>query len=122
MKTSFLTLILTFIISFVAFGQEKKNKLPKKAEVNITVYGNCGMCENRIEKALDVKGVHFADWDRYTKTLLVRYNPRQISEDELHKLVAGVGHDTEKVKADTAVYQKLPGCCLYRENPNTHSD
>jgi hypothetical protein len=97
-------------------------KPPKKAEVKFTVYGNCGMCEKRIESALDVKGISFSDWDRNTKEVYIKYNPRVVSEDELHKLIAGVGHDTNKTKADTTVYSKLPGCCLYRENPNTHSD
>lgn len=97
-------------------------KPPKKAEVKFTVYGNCGMCEKRIETALDVKGISFSDWDRHTKEVYIKYNPRVISEDELHKLIAAVGHDTDKAKADTTVYRKLPGCCLYRENPNTHSD
>ncbi len=97
-------------------------KLPKKAEIKFTVYGNCGMCEKRIETALDVKGVSFSDWDRHTKEVLIKYNPRILSEEELHKLISAVGHDTDKSKADTTVYSKLPGCCLYRENPNTHSD
>lgn len=97
-------------------------KPPKKAEIKFTVYGNCGMCEKRIEKALDVKGISFSDWDRNTKEVYIKYNPRIVSEDELHKLIAAVGHDTDKAKADTTVYSKLPGCCLYRENPNTHSD
>ncbi len=112
------TLGLLLTISWAASAQ----KPPKKAEVKFIVYGNCGMCEKRIEKALDVKGISFSDWDRYTKEVYIKYNPRILSEEELHKLIAAVGHDTDKAKADTAVYSKLPGCCLYRENPNTHSD
>lgn len=114
----FLTIALLFSINTGVEAQ----KLPKKAEVKFTVYGNCGMCEKRIENALDVKGVSFSDWDRNTKEVYIKYSPRTISEDQLHKLIAGVGHDTEKAKADTTIYSKLPGCCLYRENPNTHSD
>jgi len=109
-------LFFSFSLSLTA------QKLPKKAEVKFNVYGNCGMCEKRIETALDVKGISFSDWDRNTKEVYIKYNPRIISEEKLHKLIAAVGHDTDKTKADTTVYSKLPGCCLYRENPNTHSD
>ena len=47
------------------------------------------MCEKRIETALDVKGVNFADWDRQTKEILIKYNPRIITEEELHKNCCG---------------------------------
>lgn len=113
-----LTLSFLLTLTFSASAQ----KPPKKAEIKFTVYGNCGMCEKRIEKALDQKGITFSDWDRNTKEVYIKYSPRIVSEDELHKLIAGVGHDTDKAKADTTVYSKLPGCCLYRENPNTHTD
>jgi len=32
---------------------------------------------------------------------------------EVHQAVARVGHDTELVRAPDAVYEALPGCCLY---------
>jgi hypothetical protein len=41
---------------------------------------------------------------------------------KLHELIANVGHDTEKVKAPDQVYLKLPDCCMYRDNDNTHHD
>lgn len=113
---------ILMLISLASTSISNAQKPPKKAELRFTVSGNCGMCEKRIETALDVKGVNFADWDRETKEILIKYNPRVITEEEVHKKIAAVGHDTPKVKADTTVYVKLPGCCLYRENPNTHND
>ena len=82
------------------------------------VYGNCGMCKTRIEKALKTEGVRYAVWDTDTKILTVKFNPEVITLDELHQKCADVGHDTEKVKAKDEVYENLHGCCLYdRENP-----
>jgi bacterioferritin-associated ferredoxin len=95
-------------------------KPPKKAMLEIQVSGNCGMCQRRIQNALDVNGIMTASWDRQTKKAEIIYNPRKISEQQIHDLIAGVGHDTEKVKAQKEVYEKLPGCCLYRDNANTH--
>ncbi|MEY3367429.1 MAG: hypothetical protein RI973_584 [Bacteroidota bacterium] len=77
------------------------------------VYGNCGMCKSRIEKALAVKGVRYAAWDQQTKMLTVKFNPELISLQELHQRCADVGHDTELVKAKDDVYQNLHGCCQY---------
>ena len=76
------------------------------------VYGNCEMCKARIEKALmKNKNVKKANWDVKTKKLTVTYDSSKITLDELHKTVAHVGHDTDKVKANDAIYHKLDGCC-----------
>jgi copper chaperone CopZ len=115
-------LLASIFFLFLANSSVFAQKPPKKAEVKIQVSGNCGMCERRINNALDVPGVIFSSWDRVSKTATIAYKPRKISEQKLHELIAAAGHDTDKVKADTSVYSKLPGCCLYRENPNTHWD
>lgn len=90
---------------------------PETASGNVTekfkVYGNCGMCKSRIEKALAVKGVRYAVWDQQTKTLTVKFNPDVVTLQELHQRCADVGHDTELVKAKDEVYQNLHGCCQY---------
>lgn len=81
----------------------------------IKVYGNCGMCETRIEKAVKaVDGVTAADWNKETKMLDVTFDDAKVKIDDIHKAVAKVGHDTDKVKADDKVYQALPACCHYR--------
>ena len=80
------------------------------------VEGNCGMCKRNIENALDVKGISSAEWNQKTKTLTVVYNPEKIQVDDIHKLVNGGGYDTDKFKAPDEVYDKLPGCCKYRNS------
>jgi hypothetical protein len=77
------------------------------------VYGNCDMCKARIEKALLVKGVKYAYWDKETKMATVKFNPEVVSLLQLHKNVAAVGHDTDLVKADDSVYANLHACCQY---------
>lgn len=60
-----------------------------------------------------------------TEEMVVAYDSTKISNDELQKKIASVGHDTDKYNADDKVYKKLPGCCLYdrkkTDNPNDHS-
>ncbi len=81
----------------------------------IKVDGVCGMCKDRIEDALDLKGVKYADWDEFYKILTIRYNKKLITNDEIQRAVAAIGHDTEKYKATDAVYNALHGCCKYRD-------
>ena len=77
------------------------------------VYGNCGMCEKRIEKAAKIEGVTSADWDVDTKMLTIQFDETKVKPSKVHQAVAAVGHDTDKVRADDKVYAKLHGCCQY---------
>ena len=79
----------------------------------IKVNGECGMCKNRIQKALKTEGITSAVWNVDTKQLTVTYNPVVITNDDIQKKVAAVGHDTEKYAAPDEIYEKLPGCCHY---------
>ncbi|UKJ06448.1 heavy-metal-associated domain-containing protein [Solitalea lacus] len=77
------------------------------------VWGNCGMCENRIEGAAKkVEGVQAADWDSATKQLKVSFTA-PASLLSIQKAVADAGHDTDGIKAPDKVYDKLHGCCQY---------
>jgi copper chaperone CopZ len=80
---------------------------------SFTVYGNCGMCKNRIETALKVKGVKRATWNTETHIATVTFDSTKVTLDQLHQAVANVGHDTDKVRAKDEVYQKLHSCCQY---------
>jgi bacterioferritin-associated ferredoxin len=91
-----------------------KNKTPKTIKTEFTVYGCCGDCKERIENALDTKGVQFASWDKETQILSIVYKTKLLSEEKIHQIIASVGHDTDKVKAEDSVYNALPGCCQYR--------
>jgi copper chaperone CopZ len=72
------------------------------------------MCEARIEKAAkSVNGVTAAEWDKETKMIEVSFDATEANFKKIHKAIAGVGHDTELVKADDEAYTNLPGCCKY---------
>lgn len=88
----------------------------KIIETSFEVSGVCGMCEDRIEKAVDVKGVKMADYDIDTKILNIAFNSEKITEDEIHALLNAVGHDTEKSKASDEQYDAIHGCCKYRDD------
>jgi periplasmic mercuric ion binding protein len=85
------------------------------------VFGNCSMCEKRIEKAAAAEGVTKADWNVDTKIMTVTYDPSKITNAAIQKKIANVGHDTDKEKAADSVYDKLPGCCHYDRNGGNSS-
>lgn len=108
-------IILSFILAVATtFAQEKIVKS------KIKVFGNCGMCKQRIETALEVKGIKTASWNSTTKELDVVYNKSKISEQKIHELIAAIGHDTELAKAKDVVYSELPFCCLYRDHDHSN--
>lgn len=87
----------------------------KKTTTSFGVSGNCEMCRERIETALDRKGVLSAYWSKEEQKVFITYRNDKFEEIQLHNIVAMVGHDTEKVKADNVVYNNLPPCCHYRK-------
>lgn len=111
MKYGFFASIIFLLNAYSGLGQTPTDS--ENMTTKFKVYGNCGMCEKRIEKAAKMEGVSLADWDVDTKILTVTFDPARIKPGQLHKAVAAVGHDTDKERADDAVYAKLHECCHY---------
>jgi|AntRauTorckE6833_2_1112554.scaffolds.fasta_scaffold04881_3 copper chaperone CopZ len=100
------------IVAVLFLGALSLNAQEKKEEFK--VYGNCGMCESRIEKAAQgVEGVSEADWNKETKMINVSFDKSETGAEKIHEAIADAGHDTKKVKAKKETYDNLPGCCKY---------
>jgi copper chaperone CopZ len=121
MKTTILTMTLAIFMAVgLSFNTAKANDNiatfspgEKKVET-VKVYGKCGMCKTRIEKAAKSEdGVSKAKWDQKKKELTVTYDPAVTNMEDVEKKVAGIGHDTENVRAEDKVYNNLHGCCKY---------
>ena len=110
----FVIIAISLNLSIQAQDKTKKSESALKS-TSFKVSGNCESCKNRIESALKTDGISRADWNKDTKMLTVSYDPQKISLDTIHKKIAGVGHDTDKIKADDKIYAALPECCHYRE-------
>ncbi len=108
MKTKKMILLVGILIATTSlFAQNKKTE-------EFKVYGRCGMCETRIEKAVDaVPGVVKSDWEQKTQMLTVTYKSKKVEAIAIHKAAAKVGHDTDLKRADDKVYDALHGCCHY---------
>ena len=79
----------------------------------VKIYGNCGMCKTKIEKAANEKNVSQAEWNEETGVALITYDATKTNKDNILKKIANVGYDSDAFKALDATYNKLPGCCKY---------
>jgi len=108
--------ILVITILLAGIGNLKAQSETIKIE-KFKVYGNCGMCEKRIEKAAkSVDGVTSADWDKETGSIEVSFDKSKTDVDKIQIAIADIGHDTDLHKADDKVYNALPVCCQYERN------
>ena len=108
MKTFFM--IAALLIPALAFSMG--NNKEEKAEFK--VYGACGMCKERIEKAALVEGIASAQWSQQNQILSLVYDPSRVKLPAVHQKIADAGHDTEEISAKDKVYEALPACCKYQ--------
>lgn len=109
MKTLSITLLLAMI---AACSNPTFNK---KSEFK--VWGNCNMCKETIEEAVDVTGVVAANWDKNTKVMQVSYDSTVITLPEIEKKIADAGYDNDMFKSSDGVYNDLHECCHYERKP-----
>lgn len=120
MKLHSFIFISLFSLIFItpAFAQKKAEK--KTVEAKFWAAGVCGMCQNRIETALDVPGVQFATWAKDSQVVTVIYRQDKVSLDELKEKVARAGHQTKDISEDSKAYSDLPKCCQYKDGAKKH--
>lgn len=105
-----IVVIVVFLIGIVGFAQNKN------AKESLVVDGVCEMCKKRIETAcIKIKGVKSAVWNVQTHELKLVYNENKTNLESIKKSIAAVGHDTKDMKATDEAYDKLHGCCKYRD-------
>ena len=110
MKNSFKNIMVaTFVLLSITINAQIKNA---KTET-VKIYGNCGMCETKIENAGNIKKVAKVDWDQDSKMATLTYDSTKTNSDEILKRIALVGYDSDKFLAPDDVYDNLHGCCQY---------
>ena len=100
---------ILLLLSVVVSSAQIKNS---KTE-SVKIYGNCGMCEAKIEKAGSLNNIASVDWNADTKMAVLTYDPKITNPDEILKHIALAGYDSDKFLAPDDTYSKLAGCCQY---------
>ncbi len=111
-KINLKNIIVLSSLTALVFSCGEKNTEKSGKQTEFYVRGNCGMCEERIEKAvLDIDGIKKADWDVKTKNLTVTYDSTKVNELKIQQTVANTGHETKTVPSPQATHDALPECC-----------
>lgn len=108
MKTLKLFSIVLLCCSIATVSSAQKTKTE-----TFNVSGNCGMCETKIEKAAKDAGATFADWNKDTKVITVKYKSTSSNLAKIQQSIAQAGYDNAGVKSTTEAYDKLHACCKY---------
>ena len=58
-------------------------------------------------------GATYAEWNKDTKIITVKYNSTSSNLAKIQKGIADVGYDNVGVKTTTEAYDKLHACCKY---------
>jgi copper chaperone CopZ len=103
------TLILSMLFIFTGCDAKIKNA---KTETH-KVWGNCGMCQETIEKAVKQKNTAKGKWNQTTKMITITYDSTKTNADAILKRIAQSGYDNDKYRAPNEAYNARPKCCQY---------
>ena len=113
------TVSLFAAIMFSIFSINSSTAQTTKTET-IKVWGNCGMCKTKIEKAAKAAGAKTANWNEDSKELKISYAANKTTSVKIQQAIAKSGYDTQDFTAVNTAYNNLPGCCKYdRKEGNT---
>ena len=107
-----MTLVIAILLSVTNSFAQIKNTITE----TVKVYGNCGMCKTKIEKAGNLKNVSKVTWDADSQMATLEYDSKSTNQDEILKRIALVGYDSDKFLAPDKTYSKLDKCCQYDRN------
>ncbi|MFT6882342.1 MAG: mercuric ion binding protein [Marinoscillum sp.] len=100
------------IITIIILTALSNFSVAQDPEVRIKTSAICEMCEYTIEKDMAFeKGVKSAALDLETKELIVSYNPKKTSLDQIRLRITQIGYDADSLLRDEVAHSKLPYCC-----------
>lgn len=102
------SIVVLMVLSTTSFAQIKNSKTE-----TLKVYGNCGMCKTKIEKAGTQKKLSKTVWNEETAMATITYDSKKTTANDVLKNIALVGYDSDNFLAPDAVYENLHGCCQY---------
>ena len=115
MKSIHIIAVCLFLFAGISATAQSKTS-GKQAAVKTSVFkvwGNCGMCKETIEGSAKSSGATFAQWNKDSKMLTVKYAAAKTSDDKIQQSIANAGYDNEKYTASAEAYNGLHECCKY---------
>jgi mercuric ion binding protein len=106
---------IALIIAIAVFSFQLGAQSVNLKKETFKVYGNCGMCKNKIENCLkENDGITSRKYDIKKQLLTVEYDPGKITAKEIGQKVADVGYDNAYARSTDEKYNKLHECCQYK--------
>lgn len=100
--------------ALIVLAITKSNAQIKDAKTEVVkIYGNCGMCKSKIDKAGSLKNIAQVDWNKETKMATLSYDANKTNPEEILKRIALAGYDSDTFLAPDKAYSSLDGCCQY---------
>lgn len=85
---------------------------PSGAKLVVSTSAICEMCKERIENSMkDLRGVQAAVLNLDNKKLKVKYQPDQVTPEQIREKIRQTGYAADGVQPDKDAYQALPACC-----------
>lgn len=107
------TIFILFCLSLALLVTGCQAQVRNARTVPVSITGNCGICEEAIEKAAFVKGEATADWDKDTKRAVLTFDSTRTDADAILQRIAHAGYDNERYLAPDEAYAALTECCRY---------
>lgn len=117
MKSIFKILSLAFLVlAFSGAMSAQEKKTIQTATIKTAIYcDHCKACETCGPKfnqsLLKEKGVQMVVLDEKAMTIKVTYNSKKTDLDKIKAAISRLGYDADDIKADSAAYESLDGCC-----------
>jgi copper chaperone CopZ len=105
--------IITLLIAVFTTLSGCEAKITNAKTETYKVWGNCGMCQETIEKAVKQKNIAKGKWNKDTKMIIISYDSIKTNSDAILKRIALTGYDNDKFIAPDEAYNKRPECCHY---------
>ena len=101
------------IMFFTVSSQNVMAQKAKKTEtIVIKTSTQCGMCKERVEKAMAYeRGVTSSNLNVEEAEFTITYKPKKTSPEQLRLAISKLGYDADDVKANQKAHDNLPGCC-----------
>ncbi len=111
-KIQLLSWIGGFIVAALLVLQLSGCGAKANAHTEFWVRGNCEMCQETIEKALNgTKGVASAKFDLDHNMAIIDFDSTVVKVSDLHQACANAGYETKLTPASETAYEALPKCC-----------
>jgi copper chaperone CopZ len=102
------------MVALIMLTITQSNAQLKNAKTDtVKIYGSCGMCKSKIEKAGSLKNVAQVDWNKETKMATLSYDASKTNPEEILKRIALAGYDSDVFLAPDKAYSSLDDCCQY---------